>query len=403
MESFLSFPPEIQTHVLCFLSQRELTFLFDLECLFKSLSVQKLTRTNFTGNELGSLEQQALFAMFHRKPLLLSNEFASKSMPLCHLRALIDLGVHITPSEVNIHVHDFTDYDGSFSIWDCFSPSLFQFLLRLSSNINVELVVWEDIPLDPDIMRAWFKPLIEHGIALSSCKIRHLSVFGLASPRPTEVSSEHRIVKDIGTIKPMSLYLNFLGPFEAFRSLASTGLCISLDNIRCLDLSYNQLSDMEFRSLRLPGSLEELNLSNNSMSVFDSESFPFEELPLLKSLDLSNNNIMRLDICQPRADVSSSVKRLNLSGNFLCKYSQLFSGHIFANLEELDLSHNLISQVSTFSMSMKSVNLAGNYITTQPGAYALYFPKSLEILGIDQLLVRDLHEANGMNNAAHKL
>lgn len=393
MEAFLSFPPEIQTHVLCFLSQHELAYLFDLPSLLGKPSKDENSDSNTKAAKgLQLLKHQALFAMFHKKPLLLSNDFASKSMPLCHLRQLIDMGIHITPSEVNINVFDFTDYDGSFSLWDCFSPSLFVFLLRLAAKINIELVLWENIPLDTNILRAWLEPLILHGVNLFSCKVRYLSSLGFAPARNNDTSKTYTVVNDIGAINTENLYLNFFGPAELSRLLLVKSPCIKLDNIRRLDLSFNQLTDLDIRSLKLPESLQELNLSNNSIGVFDSESLPFEKLRDLRSLDLSNNNIMRLDICQPREQICSSIKVLNLSGNFLSTYSQLFEGPTFSNLQEVDLSHNLISQITGFAESLKKVNLSGNYITAQSDLPSLNFPKHLELFGVDRYLVEGLHE-----------
>ncbi|GEQ68170.1 hypothetical protein JCM33374_g1837 [Metschnikowia sp. JCM 33374] len=330
--------------------------------------------------------------MFYKKPLLLSNDFASKSMPLCHLRQLIDMGIHITPSEVNINVFDFTDFEGSFSLWECFSASLFQFMSRLDSRFNIELVLWENVPLDTNLLRAWLDPLIKHGIEVTNCKIRYSSSLGFVPSRNTEPFNDYKIIEDTGAMSVENLHLNFFGPSEICRQLSPQKPCINLDSIQYLDLSFNQLTDMDLRSIQFPKALKELNLSNNSISVFDSESLPFETLSELKILDLSNNNIMRLDICSPRDQICSSVQVLNLSGNFLSTYSPLFGGPLFSGLQEIDLSHNLISQLSGFTESLKRVNLTGNYITKQPEPSALCFSKNLEVLGIDRFLVDALYE-----------
>ncbi|KAJ8140097.1 hypothetical protein OY671_006710 [Metschnikowia pulcherrima] len=394
MEAFLHLPKELQTHVLCFLTQHELTNLFGLTSLFEKSPPQISSSNTQAENAFEVLKHQALLAMFHRQPLLLSNDFASKSMPLCHLRKLIDMGVHIVPSEVNINVFDFTDYEGSFSLWDCFTGSLFSFLSRSSAKINIELVLWENVPLDPNILRAWLEPLILHGVKLSDCRIRYSSSLGFAPSRQADTLNNYKIVNDIGAIPAENLSMNFFGPTELFRHLSSETSSIALHNVTKLDLSFNQLSDFDLRSLKLPKTLQELNLSNNAMSVFDSECLPLAELINLTSLDLSNNNIMRLDICQAREQGCSSIKRLNLSGNFLSTYSQIFAGNIFANIEELDLSHNLISQISAFAESLRIVNLSGNYISTPPDSGTLSFPEHLEFVGIDRFLTADLKGEN---------
>ncbi|XVF29494.1 hypothetical protein REPUB_Repub15cG0125700 [Reevesia pubescens] len=180
-------------------------------------------------------------------------------------------------------------------------------------------------------------------------------------------------------------YLNaslFL-PFAELRSLVLVGNhivgCVEnegfgklskLRHLEMLDLSYNYFNDSTLSSLTKISSLKSLNLAGNYLTGSNHpEGFgKLSKLRHLEMLDLSYNYFN--DSTLSSLTKISSLKSLNLAGNYLTgsnhpegfgKLSKL------RHLEMLDLSYNYFNDSTLSSLtkisSLKSLNLAGNYLT----------------------------------------
>lgn len=155
-----------------------------------------------------------------------------------------------------------------------------------------------------------------------------------------------------------------------------------------LDLTNNDLQKFPYFLLNnLFSNLKQLNLSNNLIANL-SASRDFSSILCknnLDYLDLSNNQIALIEDEMFRH--LNSLKYLNLSKNQI-KYISLFAFSVDShNLIELDLSHNMITDISLefllFSnlVNLKHLNLNYNRLTSLSSHY-LYNLYSLERLSI---------------------
>lgn len=115
-----------------------------------------------------------------------------------------------------------------------------------------------------------------------------------------------------------------------------------------LDLSFNGLESL--LNLNFPVSLKSLNLSNNVIWKIDTE---LSHLDNLLKLDLGNNNLLNFSSPLPK------VNWLNLLGNNLLNNN--FRNE-YQNLHFLDLSRNLITNLTKFPSNLKFLDLSNNHL-----------------------------------------
>ncbi|KAG6460594.1 hypothetical protein O3G_MSEX012089 [Manduca sexta] len=139
-------------------------------------------------------------------------------------------------------------------------------------------------------------------------------------------------------------------------------IILSDNHINVLPNTSKEISARYTRSAR-PYSVDvltEVDLSNNEIS--DIEYNAFQSLFKMISLDLSRNKIIDFVV---NADDLEHVKYLNLSGNYIVRlYFESFSA--MKNLQNLDLSHNYLDyipdQTFTNTYNLKNVNMTYNEI-----------------------------------------
>lgn len=149
--------------------------------------------------------------------------------------------------------------------------------------------------------------------------------------------------------------------------------CYLCENLKTLDLSYNNINDENLAKLYFPDLIQHLNLSNNNLHTI-SNNFNINNLTNLRNLNLSNNNLIRISIS---INISLNLEVLVLSGNnlnncnFLCK-------PFFQNLLNLDIS-NLIN----LPTSLQRLDLSGNFLSSFFNEQASnVFPNSLVELNL---------------------
>lgn len=122
-------------------------------------------------------------------------------------------------------------------------------------------------------------------------------------------------------------------------------LFANLTNLTYLDISANDIEKIPFRVYTLlPRSIQKLQLSHNSLAVFNWTML--RNFPQLRELILSNNKIYQ--ISSNLASDAPSLQFLNLHYNRISKLSDGFlKGAV--NLEALDLSHNYLITINQSS------------------------------------------------------
>lgn len=117
-------------------------------------------------------------------------------------------------------------------------------------------------------------------------------------------------------------------------------------NIKKLDLSFNPLSEKSIRNvLGEPKTVRELNLAGTGIKIV-----PHLETPFLRQLNLSYNNISNLDV--NIFERVTLLEELDVSNNYipdLGNYSDIWN--LLQNLHTLNISQNPIESVTNFAFN----------------------------------------------------
>lgn len=127
-------------------------------------------------------------------------------------------------------------------------------------------------------------------------------------------------------------------------------------NIHHLDASLIGIDDKILANVTFPASLKSLNLSNNCIKRVDDQVLKISHLNQLKMLDLSNNDIYYFNL-----PINPSLQLLNLSSNLIFNTSFIMNG-LNAYLEWLNLSYNLITSLIPTPNKINRIELYGNYL-----------------------------------------
>lgn len=212
------------------------------------------------------------------------------------------------------------------------------------------------------------------------------------------------------TIEVIQLGHNLLG--DNLNPVFSSGEFQNLEFLRVLDLSYNQLTEIEegllegctnLKDLRLdgnflksvptnvlvgPDSLQNLQLQDNQIEILTPS--VFQTQPKLLSVNLTNNVIS--DVQSGTFANMTRLVRLILTRN---RIQTLKAGSLgeLTNLVELDLSFNFLDQIPVQGLknleSLKFLNLASNQIRSIKEA-DMQFLSSLEYLDLSRNLIGEI-------------
>ena len=151
---------------------------------------------------------------------------------------------------------------------------------------------------------------------------------------------------------------------NAISFLPTRAFVIFSTALETLDLSENNISNIDNNAFEGLGGLKRLNLSSNLLTLAGDLERPFAHLPFLSHLDLSQNWLFN---ASPSVfmDLNHSLRVLNLSSNHI-KYRQEenWPTRFLMNLTDLDLSRNSITSVSRtmFNTGLVSLDLSHNAI-----------------------------------------
>lgn len=387
MEVFFRLPHELQSHTLCFLSASELTYLFELNQLLDSSDFASCVCVSSAAKSSASdpflaVRHLALQAKYYREPVTLSNDSSLANLTLGDLQYFARYNIIPSPSELNLVVFDISDQAAAASFFASVITNFLRLLHCFTAQINVKLILLEKEPPRNDAINELMTPLKEFAIA--NFTIKYLPIFGRFLTREPNSSPADTSLEEIPQLPVTSLLLHFLDSSHVLRHLSRSLCGFQIDNLRCMDLSYNHLTEWHLLQISFPASIEELRLSNNSISFLCSETFRVEGLTKLRLLDLSNNNLMRIDLSSHmESDEPYKLQDLNLSGNLLNSYSSMWRCPFFANLKKIDLSRNLLDEITEFPSSLRRIDLFGNYINFDMNNLDKIFPEDLELLSIN--------------------
>ena len=184
----------------------------------------------------------------------------------------------------------------------------------------------------------------------------------------------------------------------------------NLRNLRILDISYNNLSNINKNLFNDLEHLEELNLNHNFISILSSETFI--GLANLKDLNLSGNRLVDLDQNTFRPNLESLVS-LNLERNRLKRIIEFLT----PTLKKLNLSFNEIEEYDPNALQnlvdLDSLHLDNNRLER---ILSNLFPKSnqLQFLHLNGNQINEidadalfecvnLYEINMANNMLYQL
>eukprot|EP00941_MAST-03F_sp_MAST-3F-sp1_P001075 g1075.t1 len=224
--------------------------------------------------------------------------------------------------------------------------------------INAEIVIWFSETLNGAKFDTWSKSnaknefLLKNLVAcsssppLSSSRSQHHSLYQLAVPKMSNSEKEEE-----------ELHVSLSG--RQLNSLFTSGLnWQNYVTVSSLDLSHNNIERIDNRTLAMPRLefLNSLNLSHN----------------LISSISVEGNSFR----CMPH------LKKLNLSCNRITKVEGL---HNCTSLEELRLSHNRIRFPQNLSLikGLKCLYLNGNRIANTFALRSLSLSKSLRYLHLN--------------------
>ncbi|XP_560220.4 protein toll isoform X2 [Anopheles gambiae] len=220
-------------------------------------------------------------------------------------------------------------------------------------------------------------------VSVSNCKLTTLpeGLFTAASKLTKLDVSDNKLqslpenlLRHSSILKELYLQHN-----ELINMLPDT-LLQSTNKLRILNLGHNKLTTLSKYLLDSKNSLEELHLEYNQLYMIDRDAF-ISQAQSLKMLNLSHNqvalhvngtDVFYLDgktyyISQTPFYILAQLTDLDLSYNAIIKIFGDFKGFM-GNLQSLDLSHNLIMNISDkdfsfLSPKIEKVNLESNRIT----------------------------------------
>lgn len=377
MEAFFSLPVEIQKHTLTFLEPCELDRLFSLASLqpLEPQSIDPYTQTRHL----------ALAAKFHNKRVVLSNYAKLATISFQELDYLLAHSISISPSDITFAFFDFTNYNETFAFTKFLFERYLENLRFFTSNFNIRLILVENVPLENNFLKSIFQPLCCGDLNVLFT-IKYAPGFAqdsrLLRTNELEVSMA-KLLGENSEIAVESLLLHLFDSNNLIKHFVADNGCFCCQGLRVLDLSYNNLTDLHLASVEFPPGLQHLNLSNNQLQLIDNNTFGYRNLTSLKSLDLSNNNIMNIRLKNiPGALQSYQLSHLKLSGNILASYESLADCSFFENVRDLDLSRNLLDTLTAIIPRVRVLDLTGNYFALSTETVKNVFPPELEVLKI---------------------
>ena len=162
----------------------------------------------------------------------------------------------------------------------------------------------------------------------------------------------------------MIITLNHSNPFLSLcliYRIESNKKCLfvsGLVNLQYLDLSYNNISDIDPEAFKYLRHLRTLEIRRNSLTMVSDWTLPLRSLDIL---DIAQNCLVQLSSTLSLA----SLRELDVSDNMLVELSEETLDSL-VELKRLDLSYNKLSAVPPVSnmAGLTELSLSGNMIKT---------------------------------------
>lgn len=366
MNILFRLPTELVGETLSHLSPDELTYKFDLEGLIYDR----------TFNSYSKVRQMAFFVKYKGKHVTISNTNINDTLQLSNLQLqyLITTQMVIKPEEVSFVLFDCNNRS-SYNYINFMLSYHFKLLKSFTNKFSFQLSIHDDnlIKLLNGILHHFNSyDHIVNWFSVHYKTVKQITVLEQTSYAENSHNFNH------GSIENLKLHLfNSSRLMEHFMYFRYHN-CYLCENLKTLDLSYNNINDENLAKLYFPDLIQHLNLSNNNLHTI-SNNFNINNLANLRNLNLSNNNLIRISIS---INISLNLEVLVLSGNnlnncnFLCK-------PFFQNLLNLDISRNLISNLINLPTSLQRLDLSGNFLSSFFNEQASnVFPNSLVELNL---------------------
>lgn len=350
MVMLLRLPDEILVQILSYVPAKQLSDVF-------------LLQSDSTANSY--YQNLALYAKYFNTRTTIDGH-RNGSLSFAELDRLVRNRVSIKPREISLVLTGTMNHQGELQLWmqdlpmACVIARYHHYLSRLQTNFNIKLVIIRHaellvVPFSV-CQHATFKALMATlNNSVKSLSIEYSSLGKRLAPRQVMVLDNPDAEIDpacslLHLTNLARLKLHFFSS-SALMSHLRLNSCLFGVNLHTLDLSYNCINDSQAAQIQFPPLLRSLNLSNNELT-----NLCFEIDDNLENLNLSNNSLVRLTTTR------NKIRHLNVSCNLL-KREAINDLEAFTQLESLDLSRNMISNLFNVKFpKMKKLSLSGNHI-----------------------------------------
>lgn len=334
-------------------------------------NIKTLKVLNLSKNKLEFMSPDTFASTDHLETLILSKNFFFRQK---------------LPSGTFAHLRNLVSLDLSTNFISDFSTNLFSGLTNLR-NLNLD-----DNKISPTSFDLLYDLPNLESLSLSNCQLSalpensfrknsKLRILNLSGNQLKSLVMD--ALKSIPNLISLNISRNFI-PFVPKFALGTTPKLRILDlSSNFLGISSNHLTEANFLDVFHPNafknlSLEELFLSNNSFTFFDSGQLKLSSS--LRYLDLSDNPLGQITSDQTRN--LSQLRSLRLS-NVRLDFLPNRLPMEYASLKYLDLSRNTVQSIpyQAITSSLKSLDhldISSNRFTTLPD----YVRKAMEKMSI---------------------
>lgn len=248
MEILFRLPRELQTHTLSFLSGCDLDRLLELPDL----------EAGVQNDPYLSFRHQGLYAKYKDQSLVMSNEIGFETFTLAQLEYLIHHRIVISPKEITFVLFDFTNYTNSVAFMDSMMKYL-PVLEKFTRNFNIQLMLVENVSLDNLLLKSFFEPFFTGEYNVSSFTIKYHPGSGKHMGSRNNMSMGLAQILTTGTeIAVENLQLHLFNSSNLLGHLVDHSGCFYCNNLRTLDLSFNNLTDWHMKDIQFSSLLEHL-------------------------------------------------------------------------------------------------------------------------------------------------
>lgn len=375
---FFLLPLELQLHTLKMIPNRYLELMFELASL--GTSSPDLNSAYLVVRHLG------LAAKYHNCSLVISNDEDFCTFGMKEMEYLQRHQVQIQPLEITLVFFDLSDLGSSFAYSAMLFGNYLSTLQSYTQTWHIRLILTNSHEVNFAAAAKLLQPLWLSPVGVNSFTVKYQPGMKSAISRARQSRApEVSLASESASIAPMAVERAVVQLFNASRvleTLASSGGLLSLDNLKILDLSFNNLTDYDILQIAFPSSLEELRLANNQLRRLSNLTLPFRSLCNLRLLDLANNNILQVDFSGRDNDCEFSLDHIDLSGNLLSDFSSMYGCSIFAGLRSINLAQNLLDRVAKFPPQVQDIDLSGNYLQFRGDEIRRVFPRGLRKLSL---------------------